>query len=180
MSLLYDSTPTFTKYIYLGKNQRESNLITCRIIHQANVISEKTCYRAVGRSENLKGQIVIQCLRPFGEGAGSFCFYFCQNLEGQLSPLPRFRRPCAKDVLQRFVCLSLEPSPRIAVSREKSAKVNEEFHFKHFSTCSSSFYDCKIGQQNYNYDISFKSCVFPTTLSVHECDILRLGFRETV
>ena len=135
--------------IYFGKNQRESNLITCRIIHQANVISEKTCYRAVGRSENLKGQIVIKGLRPFGGEAGSLCFYFCQNLEGQLSPLPRFRRPCAKDVLQRFVCLSLEPSPRIAVSREKSAKVNEGFHFRHFSICSSFFTNCRIASRNY-------------------------------
>ena len=125
--------------IYLGKNQRESNLITCRIIHQANVISEKTCYRAVGGSENLKGQIVIQGLQPFGGEAGSFCFYFCQNLVGQLSHSPRFRRACAKDVLQRFVCLSLEPSLRIAVSRDKSAKVNEGFHFKHFSICSTFF-----------------------------------------
>ena len=126
--------------IYLGKNQRESNLITCRIIHQANVISEKTCYRAVGRSENLRGQIVIQGPHPF-EGE-VFAFILTKTWRDNCLPL-RFRRPCAKDVLQRFVCLSLEPSLRIAVSREKSAKVNEGFNFRYFSICSSFFTNCK-------------------------------------
>ena len=77
--------------------------------------------------------------RPSSFWRRSFCIHFYQNLEGQLSPSPRFRRPFSKDVLQRFVCLSLEPSLRIAVSREKSAKAYKGFHFRYFSICSSFF-----------------------------------------